>query len=302
MMNVNDIQGFHIELTNMCTLKCPGCARTKFINQWPQHWYNHNLEIKQLFDFIDIDLTGKKIKLCGNYGDPIYHPQFIEFVKEFKKRNAILSIDTNGSYKSVEWWNQLSQCLDSKDEIVFSVDGVPENFTEYRINADWESISLGMSVIAKSQCNSVWKYLVFRYNENDIDTAQQLCEQIGIKSFYVEYSDRFDNDTEEFKPINTELLGIRYEKQTQFKNNQTPSVNPACKDRSQHFITADGFYSSCCFVSDHRFYYKTEFGKNKKQYSIMENTISELLKKPAVVDFYNNLQNIPACQFNCPTL
>lgn len=299
-MNTNDINGLHIELTNMCTLKCPDCARTRFLDKWPQHWKNQNLDFETLFNFLDIDLTNKKIKLCGNYGDPIYHPQILEFVQEFKKRNAIVSIDTNGSYKSVDWWKTLTQILDDRDMIFFSIDGVPENFTQYRINADWNSIEQGMNVVAGSKCNSTWKYLVFAYNQYNIKDAEKLCKKIGIKNFVVEHSDRFDDKSQEFQPINTDLLGIRYEKQQQFKKNQLLSVQPKCYNRQEHFITAEGFYTSCCFVGDHRFYYKTEFGKNRSQYRIDENTLTKLLNKPAVRDFYNNLQNIPACQFNCP--
>ena len=303
MINVNKIQGFHIELTNMCTLKCPGCARTRFIEQWPQHWRNHNLNIDDFFNFFDIDLTDKKFYFCGNYGDPIYHPNMIEFVKELKKRNATVSITTNGSYKSTAWWDELVDILIYDDNITFSVDGTPNNFNKYRINGDWPSIKQGMEVVAKGKCNSTWKYLVFAYNENDIDLVKNLSNQIGIKNFKLARSDRFDNQTAEFQPINIELLGDRYEKQQQFKNSVYLKVDPNCvKNNKEHFITAEGFYSPCCYVADHRFYYKTEFGKHKKIYSIKDITLTQVLKKPEVVDFYNNLQNHPACQYNCPKI
>ena len=91
--------GFHIEPTNICTLKCSECSRTKFLNQWPEHWKNHSLDIDQLLNFLDIDLINVPILLCGNYGDPIYHPKFIDFVTNLKQKGAILSMVTNGSYK-----------------------------------------------------------------------------------------------------------------------------------------------------------------------------------------------------------
>ena len=117
------ITGFHIEPTNICTLKCSGCARTRFIDQWPQHWKNHSLDINELLTFIDINLVGMKITLCGNYGDPIYHPNFIELVTRLKARGAVISMVTNGSYKTQEWWEQLVSNLTSNDTITFSVDG-----------------------------------------------------------------------------------------------------------------------------------------------------------------------------------
>jgi len=301
-MNANDIQGFHIELTNMCTLKCPGCARTKFIDKWPQHWNNHNLDTSALFRFLDLDLSKKKFLLCGVYGDPIYHPDFLDVVAQIKKRGASVSIITNGSYKSKIWWQNLIDVLDSNDKITFSVDGIPENFTQYRINADWKTIQDGMDIVASASCNSEWKYLVFAYNENNIQTAQKLCNKIGIKSFELEYSDRFDESTQNLIPVNENSIGQRHHFR-KIANTQFVEVEPRCvKTQQHHFITADGFYSPCCYIADHRFYYKTDFGKNKKKYNIKECTLTEVLKKPEVVDFYDNLQNHPACQFNCPRI
>ena len=120
---LDSIDGFHIEATNICTLKCAGCARTRFINQWPQHWQNHSLDINQLLNFLDIDLTGRTILLCGNYGDPIYHPNFIEFVSKLKRAGITLLITTNGSYRTKSWWQELVSHLDSQDIIKFYENG-----------------------------------------------------------------------------------------------------------------------------------------------------------------------------------
>ena len=138
----NAIVGFHIELTNICTLKCAGCARTMFIDQWPQHWRNHSLDIEQLLKFLDCDLQGKILTLCGNYGDPIYHPDFLNIVSKFKQRGAVVDIITNGSYKKQEWWHELGTLLTDQDSVAFSVDGIPDNFTQYRVNANWPSIHI----------------------------------------------------------------------------------------------------------------------------------------------------------------
>jgi molybdenum cofactor biosynthesis enzyme MoaA len=295
-----DVVGFHIEPTNICTLKCSGCARTRFIDQWPQHWKNHSLNIDELLKFIDIDLTGKKINLCGNYGDPIYHPDFIELVTRLKARGAVISITTNGSYKTQHWWKHLLSELTSNDTIIFSVDGTPENFTQYRVNANWESILIGMQVVAQSVCNSVWKYIPFSYNQNNIGEAQQLSKDIGIKHFRVEFSDRFDEPTEHLKPDDT-LIASRYVAQVQWKTNNTISLlSPKCQQGNEHFITADGYYSPCCYLADHRFYYKTTFGKNKKQYDIRQHTFTEILQQPQTVEFYQTLDQQPGCQYNCP--
>jgi MoaA/NifB/PqqE/SkfB family radical SAM enzyme len=295
------ITGFHIEPTNICTLKCSGCARTRFIDQWPQHWHNHSLDIDQLLNFLDVDLSTKSINLCGNYGDPIYHPDFVNFVKRLKETNITLSIITNGSYKKREWWQELTELLSDRDKIIFSIDGTPDNFTQYRKNADWESIQIGIETSAASRCQTEWKYIPFSFNEDSIDQAKQLASRLGIDRFIINPSDRFDEKTIELLPKSTEFIGSRFESQQQWKNNNNvTSVNPKCHIGNEHFITADGFYSPCCFLADHRFYYKTQFGKSKKQYDIRNTTLSELLARPTVVEFYTSLEQQSGCQYNCP--
>jgi MoaA/NifB/PqqE/SkfB family radical SAM enzyme len=295
------IAGFHIEPTNICTLKCAGCASTRFIDQWPQHWSNHSLDIDQLLRFLDIDLSTKTINLCGNYGDPIYHPDFINFVKKLKVTGVTLSIVTNGSYKTKEWWQELTELLSPNDSITFSIDGIPENFTQYRKNANWASIQTGIEISAKSQCQTVWKYIPFSFNETSIDQANKLASDFGIDKFIVSPSDRYDEKTSMLMPSSKEFIGIRFQSQQQWKNNNNvTSVNPKCHIGNEHFITADGFYSPCCFLADHRFYYKTQFGKSKKQYDIRNVTLSELLASPRVVEFYTSLEQQSGCQYNCP--
>ena len=297
---INAITEFHIEPTNICTLKCSGCARTRFINQWPRQWKNYSINIDQLLHFFDIDLAGKRMNLCGNYGDPIYHPDFINFVKRLKNYGVILSITTNGSYKTHDWWEELVSNLDASDIINFSVDGTPDNFTQYRVNADWDSIKIGMDVVAKSQCNSRWKYIPFAFNQTDIDQVEKLSQDIGIKNFRVRFSDRFDEQTQELMP-DPSLICPQYAEQSKWKsNNSKLKVNPKCQSGKEHFITAEGYYSPCCYIADHRFYYKTPFGKNKSQYDIRKHTLSEILQQPQTIEFYRTLDQQPGCQYNCP--
>ena len=296
------IQALHIEPTNICTLKCSGCARTRFIQQWPQHWRNHSLDVEVLMQFLNIDLTNIPVTFCGNYGDPIYHPDFVSMVQKFKQRKAQITIVTNGSYKKSEWWQELTSFLDKNDLIVFSVDGIPENFTQYRTNADWSSIQTAMTICAQAKCETTWKFIPFLFNQHNIDQAQALSQQLGIDHFEISPSDRFDEQTEHLKPVNN-LLGARYHDQQSWKNhNRSGGVNAKCAAGDQHFITADGYYSPCCYIADHRFYYKTEFGKNKKAYNINNTSLTSILEQPAVIDFYQTLDSIPACQYNCPNI
>lgn len=295
-MNANDITGFHVELTNACTLKCPGCARTQFIGSWPQHWKNNYLDLESLKNFIDIDLKDKEIDLCGVYGDAIYHPDFFAFIEYIKENDAYFVLSTNGSYKSSDWWHKLASLVDNKDWVNFGIDGTPGNFNQYRVNADWHSIKTGMEIMARSKSTVNWDFIPFAYNVHTIAEAKQISEQIGVTNFRVRPSDRYDDTTEYLQPIELKYTNVRSQKR------MLPQklVDPECENNKHHYISADGFYSPCCMVADHRFYYKTIFGKNKKNYNIKEHTISQLLDHTDVKEFYRERPKHTVCQFNCP--
>jgi MoaA/NifB/PqqE/SkfB family radical SAM enzyme len=301
---LDQIKGLHIEPTNMCTLKCPRCSRTQFIEQFPKRWTNKNLNLDNLKSFLDIDLTGKVISLCGNYGDPIYYDQLFEMIDFFKEKKCLIRLATNGSYKTKSWWQQLVSLLDKDDTIIFAIDGTPNNFTKYRINADWESIQWGIDTVTNSHVKSIWQYIPFSFNEDDIDQVNKLSKELGFDEFLVMPSDRWDGEYDWLKP-NKHDTAIRSDSIVKWKNNpeRNVEITAKCKiDNSQHFISADGFYMPCCFAGDHRFYYKTEFYKNQDLYDISKTTITKVLDN--LKDFYSTLDDakLNYCTFNCPKL
>jgi MoaA/NifB/PqqE/SkfB family radical SAM enzyme len=296
---ISGVKGIHLEPTNICVLKCPGCARTRFVDQWPQHWRNHSLDRTDLMKFLDIDLTGISVVMCGNLGDPIYHPDLVGMVRDFKERGATVAITTNGGYRKKSWWEELTNELTSDDTVIFSIDGLPENFTQYRINGDWETTHQAIKVCVDSPCRTVWKYIPFSFNENNIEQAQQLSKDLGMDEFQIILSDRFDEITMHFKP-NENLIGKQWNAQQNWKQSiKIKQLAPECNNERMHFISADGHYMPCCYVGDYRFYYKTEFGKNKKEYVINQNKLSEILNAPKIVEFYNSLSEQFTCQYNC---
>lgn len=306
MKNFQEVNGFHIEPTNMCTLKCPGCSRTRFLDAWPQHWKNYSLNLQELFNFLDIDISGKFIHLCGNYGDPIYHPELIELVRELKKRGTKILISTNGSYRKKDWWEELVGLLTEEDKIIFGIDGIPENFTQYRINANWESIEIGLRAASQGKCKTTWQYIVFNYNQDNIAKAQDIANTLGIDYFNLCRSDRFDSKIDYLVP-DEKFLATRKDRAHAWKQPQDTHVEgyggrAHCYGGRGHYISAAGYYAPCCYVGDHRFLYKTIFGKNKNQYDIKNTTLTKIFNIPDVSTFYNSLEDQSVCQFNCPNI
>jgi MoaA/NifB/PqqE/SkfB family radical SAM enzyme len=275
------------------------------LNQWPNHWKNQSLDIDQLLNFLDVDLKNIPMLLCGNYGDPIYHPTFIEFVSKLKEKGALLSIVTNGSYKKESWWKELCEVLTDQDIVQFSIDGAPDNFTQYRINADWPSIEVGIKTCVASRCQTEWKYIPFDYNINSIESTQHLAKKMKIDRFIVRPSNRFDQNTlPHLKITDPQYLRKTYQSQLNWKQAEVKnfSVDPECYNNKSHYISASGYYNGCCKLDDFNFYYKSHFGKNRSQYSIANTTITNILSTPSTVQFYESILTEPehGCQFNCP--
>jgi MoaA/NifB/PqqE/SkfB family radical SAM enzyme len=298
---LDQLQGLHIEPTNMCTLKCPRCSRTEFIDQFPNRWTNKNLNLDYLKSFLDIDLKDKVINLCGNYGDAIYYDRLFDMIKYFKLAGSHIILATNGSYKTQEWWAELCQLLDENDEVVFAIDGTPTNFKTYRINADWTSISDGIKTLRQGSVKLAWQYILFSYNENDIEQTKILANNLGFDRFFILESERWDHGTEYLTPtkINEMSQSKIYWKEKTIES----KVDPVCKNtNASHYISADGFYTPCCWTAEHRWYYKTEFFKNQEVYDISKTTITKVLD--TLKDFYSTVEDakLSYCTFNCPKL
>ena len=296
-----NVKGLHLEPTNKCTLKCPRCPRTSFIDTFGmKSWKNEDLNLDHLKKFLDIDLKNIKIRLCGNLGDPIYYDDLFNLIQWTKEQGGQLEIVTNGSYRRKDWWEKHLDLLDEKDSLVFSIDGVPSNFTEYRVNGDWNSIETAIACAVNSKVTTSWKYIPFSFNENDIDHAKQLSNDLGIDNFIIYSSDRWEQN-DYLKPVNDLYHGPRTEKIIEWRNSGiADSIDPKCYNSSEHFISAKGYYAPCCYSADWRFYYSSKFWKNKEQYDISKTTFTKVLLQED--EFFKNLEirKEKYCTFNCP--
>lgn len=299
---LDNISAFHIEPTNICTLKCPKCERTEMINRFPSAWKNQNLNLQHFKNFLDINLKDKIFRLCGNSGDPIYYPRLFDLCRWIKSQNSILEITTNGSYRTKEWWQELKETVTSKDTVTFSIDGLPTNFTEYRKNADWLSISQAIDIMVTSNAKIVWKYIVFKYNQENISQAEKLSYELGFDKFQIDYSDRWQENNDPYKPNNQFISPKSEIKSLWFKGDRERKLKPKCWKGQQHFISANGIFHPCCFVASSNFYYKTFWYKNQNKFKIDNTTLTTILNDAEVKNFYNDLLNDigpAACNFNC---
>lgn len=188
----------NLEITNKCQLKCPACMR-QLDPARLRGTREHPFEtLKVIFDVFP------SINFSGQISDPIYHKEFLEILDYLNPEWDYL-ISTNGHGKTEEWWTKAFELTKNKNvRWRFGVDGLPKDSHKYRVGQDGEQVWEMMKLGAKFGAFVEWQYIVFNYNENNIDEARQMAKENNIK-FLLTKSDRFKgNGIDDLEPINDE--------------------------------------------------------------------------------------------------
>ena len=179
-----------------CRLRCGGCmmrfqmkpGSPEYKSQACDRRYNIPFEkYKVILD------TWKSLQFCGNLSDPIYHPDFIETLKYMKGKNYECRFHTNGSGKSKAWWEEVyGLCQGERRwKWIFGLDGLPKDSYQYRENQDGEQVWEMMKLARAMDIKVEWQWIVFNYNQNDIDIGMLMADRYGIKFDYY-HSTRWD--------------------------------------------------------------------------------------------------------------
>lgn len=187
------LYNWHLEVSSKCPLKCSRCTRTEFPGTYPVTELDPTF-VRRLFSADFLRQQVKRITFSGGVGDPLYNSRLNEIFAYLKDTHpgVQLVLITNGSYKSSEWWQQLLSHLNSNDEIIFSIDGWDnDSNNQYRKNSDWNSIMAGLAEAVKSPALVRWSTIVFRFNEDHLDTIRELARAKGVDSFHAVLSERF---------------------------------------------------------------------------------------------------------------
>jgi len=188
-----NIKILHIEPTDACNAACPQCARETDKN------FNknivHQLTIEQIKQLIDEDLIGKldKMFMCGTYGDPAAGKNTLEIYRYFRDINPTITLgmNTNGGLRDTDWWAQLAGILNqTKDYVVFSIDGLSDTNHIYRVNVNWNKVIENAKAFINAGGSAHWDMLVFDHNQHQVVDAEKLASTLGFKWFRAKVSKR----------------------------------------------------------------------------------------------------------------
>ena len=252
----------HIETTNRCTLKCPACPRTVWQNLIKQPIKKADINLNDLNNFINCK-SGEDFEtmmLCGDYGDTIYYPKLFEMIKMFRHKR--FEIATNGSYKTREWWTDLNSILTKDDVVKFAIDGIGEENTKYRVNANWKSIELAIDVLSRGPAKLKCQTLIFDFNQDKLDEIRQWAEKRDMEWFSLKTM-RFGED-KDLVPKNKENVDTHELYRNEYELKLPMEINPQCLSSS--VVTADGYFMPCDWIRNPLTFYRSELYHDRKKW------------------------------------
>tara|TARA_E500000318_G_scaffold21799_1_gene22173 strand:- start:318 stop:1286 length:969 start_codon:yes stop_codon:yes gene_type:complete len=191
-IETKEFDTLQVEMTNVCTLKCPYCRRQTA----PIRLNKDQLDINRLWDAVKYKHWEKLID-CSIYGDPLWYdawPTFLErMVQERPVSQYNVSLAATG--RGLDYWRLLVKLFGKLHDrgvvvdLYFGIDGVRSY--KHRVNQDWDEITGALQMIA-SETNIVPKlqFIPFSWNEHEIDHMMLLAEKWGAE-FYLRKSSRF---------------------------------------------------------------------------------------------------------------
>ena len=203
MFQAKDIRHIEIELTTRCNAACPQCSRNYFgSHTWPTLPLV-DLDLSVLQNSIEDQIleSAKVIRLCGTYGDPLMSKKILDVISWAHARSqASVQINTNGSLRSVTWWENLAKILRPTDRVIVGIDGLEDTHALYRRGTDWKKIIRNIKAFNDNGGRSIWSFLIFEHNQHQLEQCRSMAMDIGCTDFIVKSTSRFVNKAHTIVP------------------------------------------------------------------------------------------------------
>lgn len=232
-----------IEPTTSCALACPQCARYYDGANNPL-MTTAELTLDDIKRLCPVDWVKRleKMFLCGNYGEPVAAQDCLKILKWFKEinPNIVLGVNTSGSLRNTEWWDELAIILSGPlDYVVFSIDGLEDTNHIYRRNSSWSKIIANATSFISAGGSAHWDMLVFEHNQHQIDQAEALARELGFTWFRTKYTDR---------PITQNIQWLKKVSVTDVAVVNETKIDCHYESTGQAYLSAAGKWLPCCYI------------------------------------------------------
>jgi len=268
------------EMTDFCNAACPMCNRYDWDLKLVKGVTNQH---HTTLEFVKERLGNKVIAnlkswFCqGTYGDASMNPETVDIFEHLKKINPSISIGmvTNGGARDTNFWKKLAEI---GVRLTFSIDGLEDTNHLYRRNVKWTKLMENVKSFLQAGGEARWEFLIFKHNQHQVDKAKEISKELGFKSFYSSFSERWQdfNSSGEYRDINEiKVDNYSIEKPTVQKKDFIKIVDDLTKTKNQYsqetkdtfyskkincfachrnkreiYLRANGYVSPCCILGD----------------------------------------------------
>ena len=184
----------NMDLSHRCILRCPQCLRQK-VEGLPRIARSFDIgkpEFRKILNYYDNQIT-----FCGQISDPIYHPDFLAFLEMMDGLGKGLRVATNGTNDKSgnmddKWWEKAYSYGLGENCWYFGVDGLDKKSELYRIGSNFEQVWETMKMGVQAGHPIVWQYIIFGYNEHEIEQAKEIAHKEGITLLLIKTNRGFD--------------------------------------------------------------------------------------------------------------
>lgn len=245
-----------VDPINICNLECPLCASKN------QDYQKGKMSI-DTFNMVLEKIPSLKVLVLFNWGEPLLYHETLHMIKESVSRNIYTAVHTNFSFKQKpEFFEQL--IISGLHLLVISADGASqETYEKYRVKGrlDWVIENIKVTVEAKKRLKKrdpkiVWKFIVNKFNEHEIDFAKKLAKELRIEITFdkmgladdipdMTFAGTLEERKKKWLPDNPGFV-LDY-----YKNGNNPPINdkPCNQLFTSPVINPDGKVTPCCWVT-----------------------------------------------------
>lgn len=307
----DNVNVFNLEFTDYCNAACPMCSRFKWDGTLYKEKVNQNhTSLKALQKNVPEKIIKqlKNVISIGTYGDPIMSPECLHIYRWIRELNpdCKLEFHSNGGTRNEKFWQE---CAELGIRVVFGIDGLEDTNHLYRRNVNWKKLISNVKSFIDAGGKADWKYIAFKHNENQIESAKALSETLGFKSFGWQYSDRWKEsnwitgethdikewpvddyyiqrpDSQEDKIYHEKTVQLYEEKQF---NHKDKIVCQMAMDQSYEiYIRANGNVQPCCMLGDLDVHEAKNLISDPKEININYTNLVEILNG----EFFKRLDN-----------
>ena len=227
-LNLQNIRKLNIDINTICQAACPGCARQDGIASMSSAFPNGvSMSLNTWKRILDGLPNLQRITYCGNYGDSagtVRLPEYIEYANE-KHSNLKHNVVSNMGLGSEKFWKDIISY--DNVNIIASVDGLENTNHLYRRFVRWNIVEKNLKIVSSKSDVVTWKYIVFPWNQCDIEQAKAIAKKLGFK-----FSLIYNNQVE------LEDKWIQYNKQDNWNN---PAEFASIPIRENVTVTIDDY-------------------------------------------------------------